>query len=444
MSKIHFLPVKYGDSFVIECDKGENHGVVVVDGGPNGCGKILQAKLEEVGKASGLEEAVTPDLMVLTHYDDDHIGGLTQYVKSCKKEGKVPAREVWANCAKYVDTFAADDDLSTRSALQGVKLGVLLDMAAEGGGLSWRDDVTEGLEKAFPFADVEVVSPTERGRELAIGKQEIAMEGKDLAALTRSIVVVPTLEKLALDVPKPPSEKADAEVANAASIAFILRCDGLSVLMLGDCYPHNVVDYLRAKGYSEENPLQVDFVKVAHHGSRHNTSNELMDLVHCNHYLISTNGDKFGHPDREAFAHILCHPTRDRDEKVHLYFNCDMATLLAKSGSFLLEGEPAAYNFAIHESVSELPLAEDTPADAPAEIPDQVRNDTEADRNDAEADQNDGQDVRSGEVETEIPDQVRNDVENDAEEKPRKKRLCWLRRLFSGLRFNLDFSSKKK
>ena len=59
MSKIHFLPVKYGDSFVIECDKGGNHGLVVVDGGPNGCGKILKAKLDELGER--------PDLMVLTH-----------------------------------------------------------------------------------------------------------------------------------------------------------------------------------------------------------------------------------------------------------------------------------------------------------------------------------------------------------------------------------------
>lgn len=417
MSKIHFLPVKYGDSFVIECDKGENHGIVVVDGGPNGCGKILQAKLEEVGQAPGqtrvqVPEVATPDLLVLTHYDDDHIGGLTQYVKACKKAGVVPAREVWANCAKYADAGSAEDDEATRSALQGVKLGVLLDMAAESGGLIWRDDVTEGLAKALPFADVEVVSPTEQGRQLAIGKQEIAMQGKDLAALTRADEV-PSLEDLALDVPKPPSAKADAEVANAASIAFILRCDGLSVLMLGDCYPHNVVDYLRAKGYSEENPLQVDFVKVAHHGSRHNTSNELMDLVHCNHYLISTNGDKFGHPDREAFAHILCHPTRDRSEKVHLYFNCDLATLLTKSGPFLVEGEPAAYNFALHERVSELPLA----ADALAE--------------------------------TELRNQVRSGAEPATESaevpaKPQKKRQCFLKRLFSGFRFSLDFSKKKK
>ena len=164
------------------------------------------------------------------------------------------------------------------------------------------------------------------------------------------------LEELALDVPKPPSEKVDAQVANAASVAFILRCDDLSVLMLGDCYPHNVVDYLRKKGYTPLHPLVVDYVKVSHHGSMHNTSNELLDLIKCNRYIISTNGDKFGHPDREVFAHILCHPNRNRKEKVHLYFNYEIASLLKKSGRFLLGGEMDKYNFVAHQNVSVLPL----------------------------------------------------------------------------------------
>ena len=373
MSKIHFLPVKYGDSFVIECDKGGNHGLVVVDGGPNGCGKILKAKLDELGER--------PDLMVLTHYDDDHIGGLIQYIKTCMKEGMHPAEEIWANCATYVGTALEEDPHpepkiqfeekkgrggidAPRSAIQAVRMARLVDIFAMQG-LTWRDNLVEGVGKQFPFATIEVVSPTERGRELAIGKQEIAaakinakasgfMGGEIKMDMPTPEVILP-LEELAKDNPKPPSEKADAEVANAASIAFILRCDGLSVLMLGDCYPHNVVAYLRKRGYSETKPLVVDYVKISHHGSMHNTSNELLDLVKCNHYIISTNGDKFGHPDREVFAHILCHPKRNRKERVHIYFNCDIPSLLTKSGKFLVGGDVERYNFEAHQNVTVLP-----------------------------------------------------------------------------------------
>ena len=352
MSKIHFLPVFHGDSFVIECDKGEQHGVVVVDGGPSGGANILKPKLEEVG---------TPDLLVLTHFDGDHIQGLIDYIEFCQGQLKVPAKEVWANCAGDVkvrdDNFAP---IAPCSARQGVQLARLLNNMARTGKLTWRDDIVEGVVQDYPFASIEVVSPTEEMRELAIGQQEeqaakmpMAMPAAVEKKKTRDDDIDIHLELLALGKPSAPNKKDD--VPNASSIAFILRCDGLSILMLGDSFPQNVEAYLRSKGYSEDKPLEVDFVKVAHHGSKHNTSNELLDIIKCNHYLISTNGSIFRHPDRDSFAHILCHPKRDRSEKVHLYFNCAVDTIVANSKKqFLKDGEDAEWNFEIHENVNEI------------------------------------------------------------------------------------------
>ena len=362
MSKIHFLPVKYGDSFVLECDKEGQHGVVVVDGGPTGYGKVLQEKVDETG---------TPDLLVLTHYDDDHIGGLTQYINTCLTKGVFPAKEVWANCAGYVEV---EEDVMTKSVSQGVKLSKLLNTLENTGKMEWRDDIEEGLAREFPFASIEVVSPTAEVRGLVIEKQ--VEEGAKQKMKAKKIEVdelsIP-LEELAKETPKAPNLKTASELANAASIAFILRCDGLSVLMLGDCYPHNVEAYLRNKGYSEDKPLEVDFVKVSHHGSKHNTSNELLDIVKCNHYIISTNGEKFGHPDRASIAHILCHSKRDRNEKVHLYFNCGLDDLVGNKGrAFVNDGEQETWNFEMHEKTTELftqasasqpqPAQEPTPA----------------------------------------------------------------------------------
>ena len=363
MSKIHFLPVRYGDSFVIECDRGENHGVVVVDGGPSGGGPVLMDKLSEIGRM--------PDLMVLTHYDDDHINGLHKYMETCWKCDALSAREIWANCAgnvKQKDEIEEEegiDRFATRSLLQGVKFSRLLDAVAQSDDVVWREDLVEGIDKEFPFASIEVVSPTVEFREKALHEMDVMavdvdweVPAKTSIKKTKALKVIEDIDKpleaLAEDMPKAPNTSVAAQLANASSIAFILRCDGLSVLMLGDCYPHNVIAYLRSKGYSEDNPLKVDYVKVAHHGSKHNTSNELLDIVQCNHYIISTNGEKFKHPDRQSIAHILCHAKRDRTETVHLYFNCTVKEIVDNGKRFINDGEAEAFNFEIHENTSEL------------------------------------------------------------------------------------------
>lgn len=366
MSRIHFLPVRYGDSFVIECDKGENHGVVVVDGGPSGGGSVLSAKLKEVG---------TPDLLVLSHYDDDHINGLFNYMKSCWMDGILSSREIWANCAGNIKKEEEEMRFPVEKSVPGsprvlssipqaVKFSRLLDAAAQSDEVEWREDIVEGFKKKFPFADIEVVSPTEEVREKAVTEMDVAAVNVDwevpvpkkMGGLRETMVMNldldTPLEILASHTPKAPETRVAAQLANASSIAFILRCDGLSILMLGDCYPHNVEAYLRKKGYSEDKPLQVDYVKVAHHGSKHNTSNELLDIIRCNHFIISTNGEKFKHPDRESVAHILCHPKRDRNETVHLYFNCSLDEIMRNGEPFVNPDELETWNFEMHENMT--------------------------------------------------------------------------------------------
>lgn len=344
MSKIQFLQVGYGDSFVIECTKDDNHGIVVVDGGPSSCGYVLQNKLKELG---------LPDLLILTHYDDDHIGGVLQLINTSRDNKSIPAKEIWANCAGNVEV-AAD---KTTSAKQGVKLSEILDKMTQTGQFIWRKDVCEGLDIDYPFATIEVLSPTKEVLGMAIKKQED--EGKQLLNATQKDLedLMKPLNELAIHIPREPNMERDNEMANAASIAFVLRCDGLSILMLGDSYPQKVEDYLRnIKGYSEENPLVVDFVKVSHHGSKNNTSNSLLDIIKCNNYLISTNGGKnrSNHPDRKAIAHILCHPQRNIEETIHLYFNYKIELIEANGAKFINEGECEKWNIEIHENITEL------------------------------------------------------------------------------------------
>ena len=46
-------------------------------------------------------------------------------------------------------------------------------------------------------------------------------------------------------------------------------------------------------------------VKVPHHGSQKNVSAKALALVPAKHYVISTSGERFGHPDDVALARIV-------------------------------------------------------------------------------------------------------------------------------------------
>lgn len=111
----------------------------------------------------------------------------------------------------------------------------------------------------------------------------------------------------------------DTSVANHSSIALLFEYAGRRLLLAGDAYPSVLAEGLKEMGYSPRCPLKLDAFKLAHHGSRANTSRELLDLVDCSRYLISTSGARFGHPDKECLARVIwanrCHPDTT------LYFN---------------------------------------------------------------------------------------------------------------------------
>lgn len=344
MSKIFFLPVKHGDAFIIECNRGDVRGLIVVDGGPRSCGFKLKRELNKLG---------IPDLMVLTHYDEDHIGGILQLVDTCLDDHTIPAKEVWANCAGYVEVAANKYTTVT----DGVWLSVKLNELAKRHEMVWRNDLHEGVKVDLPFANIEVIAPTEEIMKMVIKKQEETAKQPLNATSSDSKDLEKSLDELAKDIPPEPNLEKNNELANASSIAFILRCDNLSMLMLGDSYPQNVEKYLRDKrGYSEENPLVVDYVKVSHHGSKNNTSDSLLDIIRCNKFILSTNGGngRSKHPDRTAIAHILCHPKRNMNTKVHFYFNHKMELIEANGAPFLNEGECEKWNFEVHDNITEL------------------------------------------------------------------------------------------
>ena len=315
-----------------------------MDGGPRSSSNTF---------IDAVRNAAPIDLMILTHYDRDHIEGILELIADYEDQNEpLPIKEIWANCAKYVEI----EDTTKTSAAQGVTLAKKLQEYVDKGQLIWKDNISEGYVQDLGFADIWVLSPTEAVMGMAIRKQEEEDGAKTKATDRTNKDLQMSMEDLALRPVAAPKLNVDSQLANASSIAFVLNSEGMRLLMLGDCYPHNVEAYLRSKGIDENNPLVVDYVKVSHHGSRNNTSNGLLDIIKCNNYIISTNGGdgSYCHPDREALAHILCHPRRNREEKVHIYLNYEREEIEENGAPFLKEGDEEKYNFEIHDNTTEI------------------------------------------------------------------------------------------
>lgn len=352
MADIEMLQALHGDAFIIHCQKGKNKGLVVVDGGPNKNSRDVVNQLDALG---------TIDLMVLTHYDDDHIGGILAYIKKHKADKTFPVKQMWVNCAYDVPVYTLPNISFGQAQNLADELKKINEGLAKDGfsTINWENPIITKKDLIIlPFADILVLSPNAHAKSVNDNNYRTAIHNANIGKnyTRQKNALKSSLSELALIPKENPKENDIQSVVNMSSIAFVVKTDSFSVLMLGDCYPCTIVESLKKYGYSADNPLCVDFVKLSHHGSRNNVSNELLDMIDCDRFLISTNGGNGSscHPDRETIANIACHAKRDRNKTIHLYFNYPIKRIEAIGYRFLEEKDMEQYNISIHENVQQI------------------------------------------------------------------------------------------
>lgn len=146
---IHFLKAGYGDAFILHCRKGDNKGIVVVDGGQSSNRRFNQfvSEVENLGHI---------DLMVLTHPDDDHLVGIKKYIESHLNDEVFPVSEIWANCAPNIEVNISNDV----SPLKAKRLSEILGKLESEGKTKWRCDVSAIESIDLQFADIYVIGPS--------------------------------------------------------------------------------------------------------------------------------------------------------------------------------------------------------------------------------------------------------------------------------------------
>ena len=93
---------------------------------------------------------------------------------------------------------------------------------------------------------------------------------------------------------------------NQCSIAFVWELGNHKVLFLGDAHPNKVATEIKNKLQNgNEYPVIFDAIKVAHHGSEHNVSRNLLAVSDSEHFII-TGGEDGSNPAYETIARIIC------------------------------------------------------------------------------------------------------------------------------------------
>jgi beta-lactamase superfamily II metal-dependent hydrolase len=295
--RLSMLPAGDGDCLVLTWGEPGALRHAVVDGGRAATYAALRPRLEAMAAAGEPLE-----LLVLTHVDADHIEGGLRYVQD-PHPPVAPAR-VWYNSFESLGGFRA------RSIAQGDRYVAAIRKL----GWSWNDGFADGLVSVataapadtVPGLTVMVLGPDGDGVEAMRGRwadwrtdhdpMRLARTGR----LSRSPMPVP-LDVEALSAPG----KTDTEAPNGSSIALLVEHDGRRLLLAGDAHPETLVRSIAPLAAAEGGRLRVDLFKVSHHGSRGNVTRELVELLDCRRFAISTDGTRHGHPDPEAVARLL-------------------------------------------------------------------------------------------------------------------------------------------
>jgi hypothetical protein len=367
LTKIKLYPAKNGDAMLIY-DASEQPFAILIDGGY--ASTFQQYIAQDLKKIS--QQGYSLDLVVATHIDADHICGLLSFIEengNSESPKIIEVREVWHNSLRSIPTSttphensldSADKDLIDEisrqgfpiaeesvidpveiSARQGSSFAALL----LGGGYRWNSgDGTQSINsdetsllELQPDVQIRVLGPSmDRLKQLrrwwirklqrlgyagSIGENYFFDDAFEFLCAAENVhpdvVVEPTLLSASTIRSLDETYLADDSVTNGSSISIIIEIGSLCLLLLGDSWAEDIEVKLQALPNAAF-PMIFDAIKISHHGSLHNTSPALLELVDSPIFLISSNGDMHDHPDIEVLKAIVDRPA---GFKRHLYFN---------------------------------------------------------------------------------------------------------------------------
>ena len=354
------LQAFHGDCLLLHAGTAQEPLLVLVDGGPSGTWEAsLQPRLDELRAARGGTGPLRIDLAMVSHIDDDHVHGMVDLAgelvtqKLDSKPLSYDVQTLWHN--SFDDVVGNDAEQLRTAAVEvlaepvgdpradEIRAAGLAVVASVGQGRELRDQAQQlGWGVNEPF-DGPVVLPAKGKRTITLGTTQLTVICPHAAQLDKLHAV---WDKWLQEHPKAVKDKAataaftDNSPYNLSSIVVLAECDGRRMLLTGDARGDHVLAGLDEAGFAKDGRTHVDILKLPHHGSIRNLSEEFFQRVTADHYVISANG-RDGNPETETLDAIVAARKGDDDFEIHLTNRVGKkrTTLERRLGDFLAAKE---------------------------------------------------------------------------------------------------------
>lgn len=329
---LEVLRARKGDCLILHYGSQPKPGLILIDGGPSNVYKPhLKPRLAQIRSARNLKknEPLPVDVLMVSHVDDDHIKGvleLTAELREAKTSRRPPPIRVgslWHNSFDKIlkttpeqlkgtaqfgtaslnamlgesEPVEDEEQLAMAMVLASIPQGHQLRTDAEF--LNWRINSDFGTELAMA---------TDRPEMVALGK---TLKFTVVGPMQRELQALQKKHDEWVRKQKDKGTEAalaaytDNSVPNLSSIVLHAEVDGKTMLLTGDARGDKVLEGLELTGLvGTGKELNVEVLKVPHHGSAHNVEKEFFKRIKAKQYVFSGNGEH-GNPERETLE-MLC------------------------------------------------------------------------------------------------------------------------------------------
>jgi hypothetical protein len=324
------LRAKHGDSLVLHFGDAAKPRVIVIDGGPRGVFKAtLLPRLEQLRDARGGKLEV--ELLMVSHIDDDHVRGVLDFAEALGEDdglkGQFAVKTLWLNSFEDMVGGGAPVEVGSGGVPAEVGAGELdAVIATVGEGRSLRDTARKLEWKENKGFDKFVVVPDDAGVKVDIGLDPLKLTVVGPRAAELEELRKEWEKEVKKLVGAKPAEVAriaeylDDSAFNLSSIVCLAELGGKRMLLTGDARGDKVLLGLEAAGLLKAGEsMDVDLLKVPHHGSCRNLDTDFFERIRAPEMVISADGE-YHNPDIETLE-MISTARKDDDFTLHLTYS---------------------------------------------------------------------------------------------------------------------------